>query len=165
MTDKTLIDGTANRDSLGPDAMRWTPGPEQPDASGADIFGEVIDSYSRARALADGALVAVGEDIAREAGFRFPVALTAAAWADCVAWTDEDNRQTYQDESGRLWDVLWMTRRAIRRSGGGPSCTVELCRVPRDGESHESEQTWLFVTCGPGDDEEPVITISLPGEG
>ncbi|MFG2667700.1 DUF6573 family protein [Streptomyces sp. NPDC048387] len=164
MTDKTLISGAANRDSLGPDAMRWTPEPEQPAVSVADVFGEVIHGYSRARAIADGVLVAVGEDIAREAGFGFPVALTAAAWADCVAWTDEDNRQTYQDEEGRLWDVLWMTRYAIRRSDGGPSCTVELFRVPRDGESEEGERTWLLATCGPGDDMEPVITISLPGE-
>ncbi|MGW6572003.1 DUF6573 family protein [Streptomyces sp. NPDC054945] len=164
MTDKTLIDGTANPDNLGPDAMRWTPEPEQPAVSVADLFGEVIHGYSRADALADGVLVAVGDDIAREAGFGVPVALTAAAWADCVAWTEEDNRQTYQDESGRLWDVLWMTHYAIRRSDGGRSCTVELYRVPRDGESHESEQTWLLATCGPDDEGEPVITISLPGE-
>lgn len=164
MTDKTLIDGTANPDSLGPDAMRWTPEPEQPAVSVADLFGEVIHAYSRASALADGALVAVGDDIAREAGFTVPVALTAAAWADCVAWTDEDNRQTYQDESGRLWDVLRMTHYAISRSSDGSSCTVELNRVPRDGESHESEQAWLLATCGPGDGMEPVLTISLPGE-
>ncbi|MFD6115515.1 DUF6573 family protein [Streptomyces yangpuensis] len=164
MTDRTLISGTANPDDLGPDAMRWTPEPEQPAVSAADLFGEVIHAYSRASALADGALVAVGDDIAREAGFSVPVALTAAAWADCVAWTDEDTRQAHQDESGRLWDVLWMTRHAIRRSNGGSSCTVELYRVPRDGESHESEQTSLLATCGPGDEMEPVLTISLPGE-
>ncbi|WP_199836935.1 MULTISPECIES: hypothetical protein [unclassified Streptomyces] len=58
-----------------------------------------------------------------------------------------------------------MTRYAIRRSDGdGSSCTVELYRVPRDGESHESEQTRLLATCGPGDGGEPVITISLPDE-
>nr|MDT0519956.1 DUF6573 family protein [Streptomyces sp. DSM 41633] len=164
MTDKTLIDGTANPDNLGPDAMRWTPEPEQPAVSVADLFGGVIHEYSRASALADGVLVAVGDEIAREAGFRVPVALTAAAWADCVAWTDEDNRQTYQDESGRLWDVLRMTHHAIRRSDDGRSCRVELYRVPRDGESHESEQARLIATCGPGDDMEPVLTISLPGE-
>lgn len=164
MTDKTLIGGTANPDSLGPDAMRWTPEAEQPAVSVADLFGGVIHGYSRASALADGALVAVAEDIAREAGFTVPVALTAAAWADCVAWTAEDNRQTYQDESGRLWDVLRMTRYAIRRSNDGSSCTVELYRVPRDGESHEGERSRLLATCGPGDEMEPVLTISLPGE-
>ncbi|MER8233112.1 DUF6573 family protein [Streptomyces sp. NPDC094049] len=164
MPEETAIDGTTNPDNLGPDAMRWTPEPEQPTVSVADLFGGVIHEYSRASALSDGALVAVGDDTAREAGFTLPVALTAAAWADCVAWTDEDNRQTCQDESGRLWDVLRMTRYAIRRSRGGSSCAVELYRVPRDGESHESERAWLLATCGPGDEMEAVLTISLPGE-
>ncbi|WP_194294307.1 hypothetical protein [Streptomyces sp. RB17] len=29
--------------------------------------------------------------LAREAGFRVPIALTAAVWADCVQWSDEDS--------------------------------------------------------------------------
>ncbi len=71
------------------------------------IFGEVISTYSRAQAIADGVLVDAGP-MAAEAGFKWPVALTAAAWVDCVAWSDEDNHQQgYQDESGRLWDVLF----------------------------------------------------------
>ena len=42
--------------------------------------------------------------MSREAGFRWPVAITAGAWADCVAWDDADGeRQTIQDLSGRLW--------------------------------------------------------------
>ncbi|WP_199836936.1 MULTISPECIES: DUF6573 family protein [unclassified Streptomyces] len=86
MTDNPLNDGAANPDALGPDAMRWTPEPEQPAVSVADLFGVVIHRYSRAQALADGALVAVDDDIAREAGFGVPVALAAAAWADCVTW-------------------------------------------------------------------------------
>ncbi len=73
-----------------------------------EFFGEVISTYSRAQALEDGVLVDAGE-MAREASFRFPVAVTAAAWADCVAWTDADSaRQVHQDPSARLWDVLFM---------------------------------------------------------
>ena len=72
-----------------------------------ELFGEVIYRYTRAQAIEDGVLVDVSET-AREAGFRWPVAMTSAAWADCVAWSEEDNqRQVNQDESGRLWDVLW----------------------------------------------------------
>jgi hypothetical protein len=40
---------------------------------------DLIHSYSRARALADGALVDVSA-VAREASIRFPVALTRAVW-------------------------------------------------------------------------------------
>ncbi len=71
-------------------------------------FGAVIYAYSRAQALADGTLNDVSE-VAREAGFACPVALTSAAWCDCVAWSQADSqRQGYQDEAGRLWDVLWL---------------------------------------------------------
>ena len=72
-------------------------------------FGEVISTYTRAQALEDGVLVDAGP-MAEEAGFIGPVALTSAVWEDCVAWTDTDNqRQVYQDQSARLWDVLaWL---------------------------------------------------------
>ena len=66
------------------------------------FFGESVSVYTRAQALADGVLIDVSE-MAGEAGFRWPVAITAAAWEDCVAWSDTDNdRQVYQDQSGRL---------------------------------------------------------------
>jgi hypothetical protein len=45
---------------------------------------------------------------AREAGIRYPVALTRAAWGRCVAVPPGI---ICQDEASRLWDVLW---RAIR---------------------------------------------------
>ena len=43
----------------------------------------------------------------REAGFKYPVTLTAAAWAKCVA---VPAGVLCQDEPGRLWDVLTMLR-------------------------------------------------------
>ena len=129
-----------------------------------ELFGEVIYSYSRAQAIADGVLVDVTET-AREAGFRWPVAMTSAAWADCVAWSDDDNhRQVYQDESGRLWDVLWMAFNAIHNAPGGTQLEYQLYRVPRDGQSVEAQLTMLKLVCGPGDAGEPVITLMLPGE-
>lgn len=71
-----------------------------------DLFADadVISTYTRAEALADGELVDVTER-AKELGFRYPVALTRGAWAECVAWTRGGG---WQDESGRLADVLWM---------------------------------------------------------
>ncbi len=85
-----------------------------------ELFGEVISTYSRAQALDDGVLIDAGP-MAQEVGFRWPVAITAAAWADCVAWTDADNAcQVHQDQTGRLWDVLFMAHHAVHssRSGG-----------------------------------------------
>lgn len=127
------------------------------------IFGDVIYSYTRAQALADGVLVDVS-DTAREAGFRIPVAMTCAAFEDCVAWSEADSgNQTHQDESGRLWDVLWGASLAARKTSGS-HLTYTLCRVPRDRKSRRPRLTSLDLVIGPGDTGEPVITIMLPGE-
>jgi hypothetical protein len=130
-----------------------------------EFFGEVISTYSRAQAIEDGVLVDVGE-MAIEAGFRIPVALTSAAWSDCVVWSDADSeRQVYQDQSGRLFDVLYMAHHAIRSSrSGGDRLTFELYRVPRDGKSTKAAITTLKLIVSPGDQGEPVVTILLSDE-
>lgn len=135
------------------------------DRSAESFFGEVISTYTRAQAIEDGVLIGAGS-MAQEVGFKWPVAVTSAAWADCVTWTEDDNRQqVYQDESGRLWDVLFMASHAIRtRSGSGDRLLFQLYRVPRDRRSTKAELTTLKLIVGPGDQGEPVITILLPHE-
>ena len=135
----------------------------------ASLFGpeNVIFAYTRAQAIADGVLIDVSE-AAREAGFRFPVALTAQVWADCVAWDPEDSaRQIHQDLSGRLWDVLWMASWVIRTQRIGNDVSrlpYRLHVVPRDGQSLDAREVELHMHIGPGDAGEPVLTIMLPGE-
>ena len=104
--------------------------------------------------------------MAREAGFHWPVAITAAVWEDCVAWRESDSdRQIYQDQSGRLWDVLFMAAYAARAQAHAASqLHFELVRVPRDGRSTQADLTTLKLVVGPGDDAEPVMTILLPQE-
>ncbi|MCB1677693.1 MAG: hypothetical protein KDI16_03300 [Halioglobus sp.] len=130
-----------------------------------DVFGAVIASYSRQQAIEDGVLIDVTAT-AREAGFVLPVAVSHAAWCDCVAWTERDNRsQVYQDESGRLWDVLFMAFYAINAtSDSGDRLTYALYRVPKDSHSTEAEEVSLKLVVGPGDAGEPVVTIMLPNE-
>jgi hypothetical protein len=129
------------------------------------FFGKVISVFTRAQALADGVLIDAGP-MAQEAGFRWPVAITAAAWEDCVAWADADSeRQIHQDQSGRLWDVLFMAAFEARaRADAGQKLLFELYRVPRNGRSTDAELTTLKLVVGPGDDREPVMTILLPRE-
>jgi hypothetical protein len=129
------------------------------------FFGEVISTYTRAQAIDDGLLIDTGS-MAQEAGFKWPVAITANAWADCVAWTENDSgKQVHQDQSGRLWDVLFLASHAIRTaSGSGDRLLFQLYRVPRDGRSMEAVLTTLKLIAGPGDQGEPVITILLPDE-
>jgi len=133
--------------------------------SAESFFGNVISTYTRAQAIEDGVLIDTGS-IADEAGFKWPVALTSAAWADCVTWTNDDSqKQVHQDQSGRLWDVVYMASHAIRtRKDSGDRILFQLYRVPRDGETMKAELTTLKLIVGPGDSGEPVITILLPKE-
>jgi len=133
--------------------------------SAESFFGNVISTYTREQAIEDGVLIDAGT-MAREAGFKWPVALTTAVWADCVAWSEDDSRQQVtQDQSGRLWDVIYMASHAIRSSKeSGDRLLFRLCRVPRDGHSTDAVLVTLKLIVGPGDSGEPVISILLPDE-
>jgi hypothetical protein len=126
-------------------------------------FGEVISTYTRAQALEDGVLVDAGP-MAEEAGFTGPVALTSAVWENCVAWTDTDNqRQVYQNQSARLWDLLSMAGFAIRANPSTSNQLLyELYRVPRDGHSTKAQLVQLKLIIGLGDHDEIVLTILTP---
>lgn len=126
---------------------------------------DIIYSYTRADALADGLLVDVTK-IAREAGFRCPVALTQAAWSDCVAWPENvtDRKRVMQDEQGRLWDVLFMAMHAARRGSNSSRVTFTVLRIPVDGGATTPTPATLEMIIGPGDRGEMVITIGQPGE-
>jgi len=140
--------------------VRVLDGPPPLSPRNGPFSGEVISTYARTQVIADGVLVDAGP-MAKEAGWRWPVVLTAGVWRDCVAWTDADcEAQVYQDPSGRLWDVLFMGAYAIRtHGGGGERLNFSLDRVPRDGCSTEPKRVTLKLIVGPGDDGEPVITI------
>lgn len=159
-----LVDSFITSDhTVSGDAMRSAPEPIDDNP-----FGPVIDSYTRADMLRDGTLVGASPSMVGEAGLRCPVAFTRAAWNDCVAWSDEDNtrKDTIQDQDGRLWDALWMTRAAINRARlcDRDRVVVDLYRVPRSGRGHSPRRTFLLAVTHPGDAGEQVITITMPDE-
>jgi hypothetical protein len=120
---------------------------------------EVIHAYTRADALRDGVLIDVPA-AAREAGFRWPVALTCAAWEQCVSVPPG---VACQDEAGRLWDVLWMLRCAVARQDRG--CVVPFAlHVRNDNREGAPPLVRLKAMSGLGDDGAPVITVMLPDE-
>ncbi len=132
----------------------------------ADLFGPVIYSYTREMAINDGVLIDISES-ATEAGFNIPTAVTRAVWDRYIEWSIDDNqKQSYQDQSGRLWDIVWMARCGIISGNKGSQCEslFELYCIPRDGESKSAERTTLKIHIGPGDDGNPVVTIMLPNE-
>jgi hypothetical protein len=120
---------------------------------------DLIDRYSRADALRDGTLIDVSRT-ARQAGIRCPVALTAAVWGRCLAVPPG---VTGQDESGRLWDLLWLLRLAVLRSAAAPELRFGV-RVRQDNREQAPPLVQLKALCGPGDQGEPVITVLLPEE-
>ena len=119
---------------------------------------EVVHSYSRKQAIEDGILIDVTKT-ASEAGFRYPVALTAAVYGPYVEVPDSVSGQ---DSDGRLRDVLWMLLNAIRRAGGTDRVPFDV--HVRNSDRHPPELVRLVGHCGSGDDLEPVITVMLPGE-
>lgn len=126
----------------------------------SDDDSVVIYAYTRAHAIADGVLVDVSK-LAAEAGFKYPVAMTSAAWAGCVMVPEGTDDQ---DETGRLWDVLNVLRFAIKGSEEHRSASdIRFTVFVRTGEV-TSEDIELKSICGPGDDLSPVITIMLPNE-
>jgi hypothetical protein len=121
------------------------------------IFGELIYVYTRAQALEDGLLVDVSET-AREAGFTIPVALTRGAWEAAVAWPADNH---WQDEAGRLWDVLFVLAFLAKRSKGS-RIDYHVHRVPPN--RRKASRLDLKAVVSGGDDGAPVLTILLPDE-
>lgn len=146
----------------------------------SDLFGEVIHSYTRAQAIADGALVDVtdADGGSREAGIRWPVAMSAAAYGDAVRWdvgehgnVSPDKAATGNSTAGRLWDVVMLARtlalpRAcqIASMQGEARVDFRVLRIPASGRGTTATYTRLSLCLGPGDDGDPAITIVLPHE-
>ena len=126
----------------------------------ADPFGPVIYSYTRAQAVADGFQVEASQT-AREAGITFPVFITRSVFDSFVAVPPG---VTGQDEAGRLWDVLWMLRFAIRKARPGADRLPFALYVRND--NHRPRLVKLVATCGPLDidDPKPAITVMMPDE-
>ena len=123
-------------------------------------FGEVIYAYTRKQALADGFQVDVST-VAKEAGIRFPVFITRTA---VDAYVTVPPNVSGQDEAGRLWDVVWMLRFAIRKAAQGHSRLPFALYVRNDNRAPRLVK--LVAMCGAldMDDPQPAITVMMPDE-
>lgn len=145
-----------------------------------DLFGEVIHTYTRAQAIDDGVLVDVTdtEGGSREAGLRWPVAMSADAYNDAVRWDEGESGNvdprkggTGNSTTGRLWDVMTLARHLalpracmIARAQGQARVDFRVLRIPADGATTRPTHTRLSLCLGPGDDGDPAVTIVLPHE-
>ena len=123
-------------------------------------FGEVIYSYTRSQAIADGVQVDVST-VATEAGIRFPVFLTRTVFD---AYVTVPPNVSGQDEAGRLWDIVWMLRFAIRKAQSGQARLPFALYVRNDNRAPRLVK--LVAMCSPLDMDkpEPAITVMMPDE-
>ncbi len=121
---------------------------------------EVIHSYTRREALEDGVLVDVSE-FAREAGFKWPLAVTRAVWE--ILEPSEELRKEGQSWKGRAWDMFTILCYAIRRASATDEVHFAPLFIRKPGGQPLAVELWCKV--GPGDDGvSPVMTICLRGE-
>jgi hypothetical protein len=120
----------------------------------------IIYAYTCKQAVEDGEQVDVSTTAA-EAGIRFPVFLTRRVFDTYV--TVPPN-VTGQDEAGRLWDIVWMLRSAIK-SGRSDGDRIAYSLYVRN-DNRRPQLVKLVAVCGAHDMDspEPAITVMLPGE-
>lgn len=120
-------------------------------------FGNLIYSYTRAQAIADGVLIDV-TDAAKAYGFKVPVAITDhlfTVYVDAPARLEAEGQST----AGRLHDLLTLALIAARTSKGTDRAYFKVAFLMAPGRS---ETVQVIAHIGPGDTAEPVLTIMLP---
>ena len=98
--------------------------------------------------------------------------MTATAFCSYVSPPEGDGEKLApcQDIKGRLWDILWMLKLAIRRGLGGEIVRFCLRVVPNVSADYSKPNppkariVHLRCVCGPDDDGSPCLTIMLPEE-
>ncbi len=74
-----------------------------------------IHSYTRQQAISDGVLIDIEKqfpNLSKQAGFKYPIALTAKAFSRYVALNPNTR---LEDPKGRMWDILWMLMLKIKK--------------------------------------------------
>ena len=120
----------------------------------------LIFSYTRSQAIADGVLIDVTAQ-AKEAGFKFHTVVTDNLFGSYIT-PPAGLEGEGQSVSGRLHDVFFVLLAAIRSSKAATDymeIDVLFLRAPG-----RQEKVKVVAVVGPGDEGEPVLTIMLPGD-
>lgn len=110
---------------------------------------EIISVYTGEEAVADGILVDVTET-AQEAGFKWKVRITRTVHNLCKP-PKSNKIQSYE---GRLWDVLWLAKMAIKRSSANETIIEYTVKIGR-----KNETLWIAID---GTNGYPAIHIIKP---
>jgi len=141
-----------------------------------DINGwKIVSTYSTKQAVDDGFLVRVDSGASKEAGIKFPVYLTRAAWDKYVEVPK--GMEQVQNLSGRLWDVMSMFAFQARKVSSNFLQFDFISFMPDEGnwepnEKLESPENRLnrlvtlnaVIQAQDFDDPSPAIFIMKPNE-
>ncbi len=135
---------------------------------------DIVYSYTRKDALADGMQVRIPDDIRSETGISYPVFVTRTVWDKYLTVPEE--MADHQDLDGRIWDLLYMFALKASRTDASNMKFQVIFRMPDKGNWEENEvpvdgnklmrEVTLNAVIGPLDidDASPAITIMKPGE-
>ena len=120
---------------------------------------DIVYSYSRAQAIADGVLHDVSET-AKQTGFKLPVAVTDTIFQKFLLPSPElvEYGQSCEARLLDLLMVLYFMVRSLPRNHTGSRITFTV-KFLMDAEKELYEEPVLTADCGPGDRGEAVITI------
>jgi hypothetical protein len=128
----------------------------------SDSFN-LIYSYTRSQAIEEGVLVDV-TNMAKEAGIKYPVALTERLYHELIVPPLELAKQG-QSIEGRLWDTFMLFRYAASCANSNAiyfHVTFQTANTIHGEPVRHCAR--LKALCHGGDDLEPVITIMFPEE-
>lgn len=128
----------------------------------SDFKPEIIYSYTRAQAIADGVLIDVTPQ-AKEAGFKIPVAVTTALHNEYIVPPEGTEQSEGQSIEGRLHDVFWMLKAAASTRPDESLVSFRVLFLTKAVPRSLSEiECWGIV--GPNDDKSACLTIMLPSD-
>ena len=134
---------------------------------------ELIFSYTTKEAVNDGSLMKIEGTMPSDAGIKFPVYLTSAVYDRYVKVPEE---LPGQQETGRLWDLLYMFTWEARKTEGNMLLYKFFCQLPKtvkilDNEIKVKNSPLMreitlkaVITAQDIDDPSPAIFIMLPHE-
>ncbi|MCK9412109.1 MAG: hypothetical protein M0Q53_07390 [Prolixibacteraceae bacterium] len=134
---------------------------------------KIVSTYTRAEAVKDGVQVAIPKEISSEAGIKFPVFITQKVYNKYVS---VPKGMDYQNEDGRLWDILYMFSMKARKSNSALLLFDFVCHLPDNDDwtlfekicerNRLLREVTLKAIVSPLDldDPQPAITILLPDE-
>ena len=118
---------------------------------------DIIYAYTREMAISDSILIDLS-DIAKEAGFKVPVAVTTALYNRYLVPTERQKNKG-QDTDGRVWDMLMLLNMRCRENKDDTIYFSASMQMDSGVKRLE-----MKAMIGPGDHGEPIITIMLPNE-